>query len=153
MARSKRKVDVEDLSEPATTSNKKQKQDLEQNSLPRRSSRSSLAAAAAPRSTRSSVSKPSPTAKNDTGKRSKPAKAANTSAKRTPVKKSVSKTTIKAKKAGKNTEEVTTNDDRLGALKTKLSVDVPQSTKSFSDTKEEHDRELEEHSDGPSYCK
>lgn len=126
---------------------KRQKKAVESTASSSRPSRTSLAATvSAPRSTRSSLSETSPAVKKAVARPRKPVTATGISVNGTPEK-TVSTKTFRGRK-----KSVQTTTDEEETLKTtKVSVDVPQSKDGVSDSKAEHDRELQKHGDGPAY--
>jgi len=65
-----------------------------------------------------------------------------------PAKETVSKVN---KGKAKKTAKPDSDEEKTTAGSPRISVDVPQRQNSASQAKADHDRELEEHDDGPSY--
>ena len=149
MAPRKRKIDFASASKPAN-STKKQKQNNEEIASSSRPSRTSLAAANTPRSTRSSVKSNITTLKNGPVKAQSPEKVAKPS----PIKKTVTTTTTKSSNPRKQASRNTVKKDVNATDGSSISVDVPSKKKKVvPGSKAASDRELDEIDDGPSYCK
>ena len=147
MAPSKRK-EVEEAESSASVPNKRRKKSVEATASSRRPSRTSVDTSAAPRTTRSSLNG-TRSSNHDNGRKPEKAVKAKSSVNDLPNKTTAEK--AKTSKARKNRVKLPADEEEMIGVNPKISVDVPQSQKSRSDAKVDHDLELEEPGEGPSY--